>query len=278
MSVIALALLGSMLLSTPPVPPDGVCIEVDATRDGLSPSERAEAVAALTLALRERGLAVGAPPCGDRLLISTTRHGGGWVARVERAGVAELGRVDEVAGLMQLYPELVSLLYPTPAPNPAPNPAAEAEAAPAPIAGSGPLLRVSLGRVGDEDGAKGGGIGYRIDAGTYLIDIGAHGSGVKVSGANDVVRFALTVGASRVLLPDGVVAPYVGGGLGLGLVALGADGGFGGGLEAVGTAGMVFGRHLWLQPVVQVDVHVPLFEVDGAPLPVLFFGSLGFRL
>ncbi len=267
------------------------CAEIDTTRDTLAPEAREVALRQLTRTLERADLLVVTTGCVDHYAVSHETRDGALVVRIAGPHGARRMRNGSIDSLDDMYARMVdSLLEPPVEAAPVPAVEKEADAATDALPIDRPddggtytredlidavapdvveitpdrLLYANLGL-----GSLGLGyqLGYRRAASEHAdVDIAVTHQGDQAAGV-----LALGIEALYLSRPRAIATPYIGGGMSL---ASQHDGMMtGGGLRAEVTAGYAFARDGASRWFAQLDLGLPLYEMQGGT----YTGASGYR-
>lgn len=271
------------------------CAEIDTTRDTLDPQARDIALRRLTRTLERADLLVVTTGCVDHYAVSHETRDGAIVVRI--AGPHGIRRIRDgsIDGLDDMYARMVdSLLEPPPDASPESSPDAAPTTAAAPAASAAPVDRPEYAEADSREslidavapdvtaiapdrllyasvGLGSLGVGYQLGYRRAASEHADFDIAVSHQGNDSASVLALGVEALYLSQPRAISTPYIGGGVSLasqhdGLMS-------GGGLRAEVTAGYAFARGGASRWCAQLDLGLPLYEMQGSP----YTGQGGFR-
>jgi hypothetical protein len=251
-----------------------VCVKVDEARDSLTPSERVAASSLLENAFRKAGETIGAADCANQYTVSNIRLGASITSTVSGPKGTKSLQVSKIEELGAAFDQMANSLITgatlgdTAGESVGRNNVTAKQAVPNRIendslvyANVGPGYIVGVDA--DEVPITIGG-GYRFELDSFAIDLGGQlvvAAGEDTSGGS---LFA-NVGGVYFLDPMANSSSFVGGSLGLGTMGASKDDVTysGGGLHARAVAGYEFFRASTMRFIVQADVTLPLYDLEG---------------
>ena len=251
-----------------------VCVKIDESKDSLAPAERNAAVGLLESAFRKAGETVVSGDCGAQYTVANIRLGQSITTTVTGPKGTKSLQVSKIEELGAAYEQIANsiitgaTLGDTAGTSVSRNNVTAQQAMPNRIendslayAGIGPGYIFGVNP--DEVPITIAG-GYRYELDSFAIDLGGQ---LVIAGGEDSagVSFLGSISAIRFLDPVANNSMFVGGGLGLGTIAVGKDEQTfsGGGLHARAVAGYEFFRASNMRLILQADVTLPLYDLEG---------------
>jgi hypothetical protein len=251
-----------------------VCVKVDEAKDSLAPAERNAAVGLLENGFRKAGETVVSGDCGAQYTVANIRLGQSITTTVTGPKGTRSLQVSKIEELGSAYEQIASSLITgatlgdTAGTSIGRNNVTAQQANPNRVendslgyaaVGPGYIFGVNPDEVPITIAG-----GYRYELDSIAIDLGGQ---LVIAGGEDSggVSFLGTIGAVHFLDPVANNSAFVGGGLGLGTIAVGNDDQAfaGGGLHVKAMAGYEFFRASNMRLILQADVTLPLYDLEG---------------
>ena len=251
-----------------------VCIKVDEARDSLTPSERIAATSLLENSFRKAGEKVVTADCANVYTVSNIRLGASITTTVSGAKGAQSLQVTKIEELGSAFDQIANSLVTgaklgdTAGSAVSRDNVTARQAVPNRIendslvyanVGPGYIVGVEVDEVPITIGG-----GYRFELDSFAIDLGGQ---LVVAAGEDSGGASLFANVGGVYFLDSMAnsSSFVGGSLGLGTMGASKNDVTysGGGLHARAVAGYEFFRASTMRFIIQADVTLPLYDLEG---------------